>query len=72
MADQADQNKFDIQDEIKAAIENLGVDEDLKAMQDSAKEIADVATEFIRKYPLQSVVGAAAIGFVLGSWLNRK
>lgn len=46
--------------------------EDVQAMKETAQEVADSATDFIRKYPLQSVLGAAVVGFALASLLNRR
>ena len=57
---------------LKSTIENFDAEESAQAMQESAKEIADVATEFIRKYPIQSVLGAAAIGFLVCAFIKRK
>jgi ElaB/YqjD/DUF883 family membrane-anchored ribosome-binding protein len=37
-----------------------------------AKGFAKEAAEVVRKYPLQSVAGAAAIAFVLSTLINRK
>jgi ElaB/YqjD/DUF883 family membrane-anchored ribosome-binding protein len=65
-------NFSDFADNLKEAFENIEDNEDVAAMKESAKEIADTATELIRKYPLQSVIGAAVIGFALGSLLNRR
>lgn len=43
---------------------------------DQVKEIAgdlgEDAAAFVRKYPMQSVLGAAAIGFLLGAALGKK
>jgi len=61
-----------LSDGLKEAFEKMEHNEDVQAMKESAKEVADVATDFIRKYPIQSVLGAVAIGFVLGSVMNRK
>lgn len=61
-----------LSESLKDAFEKIEHNEDVQAMKDSAKEVADVATEFIRKYPIQSVLGAAAVGFVLGNILSKK
>ena len=52
-------------------IENLNIDEELEKLQATAKEVADTATEFIRKYPVQTVLGAAAVGFLIGVLVKR-
>lgn len=61
-----------LSESLKEALDKIEHNEDMQAMKDSAKEVADAATEFIRKYPLQSVFGAAAVGFILASLINRK
>lgn len=61
-----------LSESLKEAFEKLEQQEDVQAMKESAKEVADTATELIRKYPLQSVIGAAIIGFALGSLFNRR
>lgn len=57
---------------LKKAFEKVENTEDIQAMKDSAKEVADVATDFIRKYPLQSVLGATILGFVLGNIFSKR
>lgn len=61
-----------LSDSLKEALDKMEQNEDIQAMKDSAKEVADAATDFIRKYPLQSVIGAAAVGFILANIINRK
>jgi ElaB/YqjD/DUF883 family membrane-anchored ribosome-binding protein len=58
-------------DQVKKTFENFDTDEQIQSMQKTAKEAADVATDFIRKYPIQSVLGAVAIGFILASVLKK-
>lgn len=61
-----------LSESLKEALDKMEHNEDVQALKDSAKEVADAATDFIRKYPLQSVIGAAAIGFILANFINRK
>lgn len=66
-------DKFhDTAEQLKKSFENFNSEEELQALQKTAKEVADVATDFIRKYPIQSVIGAAAVGFIIGSLLKKK
>ncbi len=45
----------------------------LEEIQEVAKELADQTATVIKKHPLASVLGALAVGFVLGSfWGKRK
>lgn len=37
-----------------------------------AAELGEDAAFFVRKYPLQSVLGAAAVGFLLGATLTGR
>ena len=57
------------------------VKDKLNSFQDSAEweEIRKTATslakdagELVRKYPVQSLLGAAAVGFVFGALLGRR
>lgn len=62
-----------LEDELKKVIENLDEQEDVVKMKKQAKEIADVASEFIKEHPLQTVVGAAVVGLAIGFLIgNRK
>lgn len=49
--------------------ENFG---DPEAAKEIVSDLARDAADLIRKHPLQSVLGAAAIGFILGSCFRRK
>ena len=60
-----------LKDNLKETFENLHVDEEMEKMKKTAKEIADVSTEFIKKYPLQTVAGAAVVGFLIGIMVRR-
>lgn len=46
--------------------------EDLDQLREVAGSLGEEAAVFVRKYPLQSVLGAAAMGFLLGVSLGRK
>jgi ElaB/YqjD/DUF883 family membrane-anchored ribosome-binding protein len=51
--------------------ERLGV-EDLDELKELAGALGEDAAAFVRKYPIQSVLGAAALGFLLGTSLGRR
>jgi ElaB/YqjD/DUF883 family membrane-anchored ribosome-binding protein len=70
--DFSDNFSTQLSDGLKEALNQMEHNEDVQAMKASAKEVADAASDFIRKYPLQSVLGAAAIGFILANLINRK
>ena len=46
--------------------------EDLDGMKEAAEGLAEDAAEFVRKYPVPSVLGALAAGFVIGAILTRR
>jgi ElaB/YqjD/DUF883 family membrane-anchored ribosome-binding protein len=48
----------------------LADSEDWAQLKEVASQLGEEAAVFVRKYPLQSVLGAAALGFVLGSTLG--
>lgn len=59
-------------EDIKKTYENFNENEDIVAMKKTAHEVADAATEFIREYPVASVMGAVALGFILGRLTAKK
>lgn len=58
-------------DDLKETFEKMDVDEEILKLQETADEVAHVATDFIRKYPIQTVLGAAAVGFLIGVLIKR-
>ena len=58
--------------DLKKVIEDLDDNEDVTKMKAQAKEVADVATEFIREYPLQTVAGAAVVGLLIGYLMGSR
>jgi ElaB/YqjD/DUF883 family membrane-anchored ribosome-binding protein len=46
--------------------------EDWDQLREVAGSLGEEAAIFVRKYPLQSVLGAAAVGFLLGARLGRR
>ncbi len=62
----------DSADDLKKVLENLDEQEDVVLMKKKAKEVADVATEFIKEYPLQTVISAAVVGLAIGYFIGRK
>jgi ElaB/YqjD/DUF883 family membrane-anchored ribosome-binding protein len=62
----------DLAAKLKETLKDIDQDEDVTAMKETAKEVADVASEFIKKYPIQSVLGAVAIGFILGNLTSKR
>ncbi|MGE3263046.1 MAG: hypothetical protein AB7K68_14790 [Bacteriovoracia bacterium] len=57
---------------VKEKLEGLQDSEEWEEIRAMATGMAKDAAELVRKYPLQSVLGAAAAGFLLSSLLNRK
>ncbi len=58
--------------EWKEKIGDLLEGEEAEAVKEMAGELAEGAANFVRKYPLQSVFGAVAVGFLFGALVNRK
>ncbi len=61
-----------LSEDLKKVIEDLEENEDLVKMKTQAKEVAQVATEFMREYPLQTLAGAAVVGLVLGYLIGSR
>jgi len=59
-------------EDLKEKLSSLASAEDLEKLKESAGEMAEEAAAFVRKYPVQSVLGALAAGFLLGAFFNRK
>ncbi len=62
-------------DQGKEALNKKLQDMDLPSVEEiqaGAKELADQTAEVIKKHPLASVLGALAVGFVLGSVWGRR
>jgi len=54
----------------KAMEENLP--QDLDEVKRMAGALAEDAVDFVKKYPLPSLLGALALGFLIGSSMGRK
>lgn len=57
---------------VKEKLGNLQDSPEWEEIRQTATGLAKEAGEFVRKYPLQSVLGAAAVGLVLGTLLGRR
>ncbi|MGZ3693584.1 MAG: hypothetical protein ACXWQO_05300 [Bdellovibrionota bacterium] len=62
----------DATENVKEKLEGLKDSPEWEEIRTMALNLSKEAAEVVRKYPLQSVAGAAAIGFVLSSLLNRR
>lgn len=58
--------------EIKDKLSALAEGEDWEELKKLAGTMGEDAAAFVRKYPLQSVLGAAALGFLLGTTFGKK
>lgn len=54
----------------KAMEENMP--QDLEEVKRMAGALAEDAADFVKKYPLPSLLGALALGFLIGSSIGRK
>jgi ElaB/YqjD/DUF883 family membrane-anchored ribosome-binding protein len=64
----AEESGENVREQLGSLKDGEGREELLKA----ASALGEDAAVFVRKYPLQSVLGAAAVGFLLGISLGRK
>jgi ElaB/YqjD/DUF883 family membrane-anchored ribosome-binding protein len=51
---------------------NFRESEDFDQLREVAGGLGEEAAVFVRKYPIQSVAGALAIGLLIGASLGRK
>lgn len=61
-----------IAEESGVKLEALKDSEEFAQMKKVAADLGEEAAVFVRKYPLQSVLGAAVAGLVVGLSLGRK
>jgi ElaB/YqjD/DUF883 family membrane-anchored ribosome-binding protein len=57
---------------VKEKLSELPDSEDWEQLRQAAAGLGEDTAVFVRKYPIQSVLGAAAVGFLLGTALGRK
>lgn len=57
---------------LKQGLGSLPDSEEWEQLRTLAGTLGEDAAVFVRKYPLQSVLGAAALGFVLGTTMARR
>jgi hypothetical protein len=57
---------------LKEKLSSLADEADLAKLRESAGEMAEEAAAFVKKYPVPSVLGALAAGFLLGAFFNRR
>ena len=58
--------------ELNSSVDHIrsGVAEAVTAIEGNAREIMDKSGDIVKKHPIYSLLGAAAIGFVAGSFLR--
>ena len=62
----------ELKEHTKVFLQDFDAQEQMENMKESMAELADATAKFVRKYPLQSILGAAAAGFLLSSLIKRK
>ncbi|HEY8278699.1 MAG TPA: hypothetical protein VIH99_03700 [Bdellovibrionota bacterium] len=72
LAERAKKAASESGENLKERLNALENSEEWEQLKKVASEMGDDAAVFVRKYPLQSVAGAAALGFVLGAFLGRR
>jgi ElaB/YqjD/DUF883 family membrane-anchored ribosome-binding protein len=61
-----------IAEEASAQLGSLKDSEEFESMKKMASDLGEEAAAVVRRYPLQSVLGAAVAGFLLGSLRRGK
>ena len=72
LAERAKKAAAESSDSLKEKLSALEDSEEWEQLKKMAATMGDDAAVFVRKYPLQSVAGAAALGFLLGVALGRR
>lgn len=64
--------KDTVKKNVKQGMERSGLSEDnFRMVQDRAREAMAVSEDYIKAHPVYTILGAAAVGFILGSVLRR-
>jgi ElaB/YqjD/DUF883 family membrane-anchored ribosome-binding protein len=71
-ADKAKEFSEELKEKARIFLQDFDAEEQMENMKDSVADLADTTAKFVRKYPIQSVLGAAAIGFVVSGLLRRR
>ena len=72
LAERAKKIAADAGASMKEKLSEFKSKEDWDELRKVAAGLGEDAAGFVRKYPLQSVLGAAVLGFLLGTQLGRK
>lgn len=71
-AQKAKELSEEFKEQTKQLLQDFDAQKHMDEMKESVAEFADITAKFVRKYPIQSVIGAMAAGFVLSSLMRRK
>lgn len=58
-----------LKEKLSVALKTPPTPEEIKK---AAHDLAEEAANLVKKYPLQSLLGAVALGFILGKITNKK
>ena len=70
--DSTDASSGSFADDLKKTFETFENHPETEAFNQSAHQIADTVTEFIQEHPVPTVLGAAAVGFLIGFFAGRR
>lgn len=59
-------------DTVKETLSEFQDSKEWEQIRQVAGDLGEEAAVFVRKYPLQSVMGAAAVGFLLGAISSKR
>lgn len=62
----------DIKENIAHSLERNEWSDRVHAVQDGFKHGVEASEDFVKAHPFYTILGAAAVGFVAGAWMNRK
>ena len=59
--------------ELNTSVEHIrsSMNEAVTALEGNAKDLLNKSGDLVKKYPLYTIMGAAAVGFVAGSFLRE-
>ena len=70
--DQTEDSINSFTDELKKTFESFENHSEAEALKKNAQQFAKTITEFIQEHPLPTVLGATAVGFLIGFFAGRR
>ena len=70
--DQTEDASNSFTDELKKTFESFENHSETDALKKNAQQFAETITEFIQEHPVPTVLGATAVGFLIGFFAGRR